>query len=201
MANGDALNVTSTRSNGMPDRIDYQFISELEGGCRTTGYVPAAKGRKSGVTIATGFDLGQRNEGDLRSLGLDARVIAAFRPYLGIKGAEAAALLKKNPLSISSIHARDIDQKVKAEHIRRVRYNYDSAAGNTVKFNDLPPAAQTVIMSVSFQYGPQLMVETPLFWKAVTTQNWVEAIEILNFFKDEHLTRRRREAALLESIQ
>lgn len=185
----------------MPDRIDYQFLSELEGGCRTVGYVPAPSDSTSGVTIATGFDLGQRNEGDLRSLGLDARVITAFRPYLGIKGAEAVALLKTNPLSISTIHARDIDQKVKAEHIRRVRYNYDSASGNTVKFNDLPSSVQTVIVSVSFQYGPQLMVRAPRFWKAVTTQNWTEAAETLRSFKDKYPTRRRREAVLLESMQ
>lgn len=185
----------------MPDRIDYKFLSELEGGCRTVGYVPAPSDSKSGVTIATGFDLGQRNESDLRSLGLDARVITAFKPYLGIKGAEAAALLKKIPLSISTIYARDIDLKVKAEHIRRVRYNYDSASGSTVRFNDLPSPAQTVIISVSFQYGPELMVRTPRFWKAVTTQNWKEATETLRSFNDKYSTRRRREAALLESIE
>ena len=54
----------------MSDSIDYSFLSELEGGSQTTGYVPAAGVSKSGVTIATGFDLGQRSEGDLKALGI-----------------------------------------------------------------------------------------------------------------------------------
>jgi len=33
----------------MPDKIDYKFLSDLEGGSKTQGYLPAA-----------GFDLGQR---------------------------------------------------------------------------------------------------------------------------------------------
>ena len=54
----------------MPENIDYNFLSDLEGGSKTTGYVPAAAVSKSGVTIATGFDLGQRDENDLKSLKL-----------------------------------------------------------------------------------------------------------------------------------
>jgi Bacterial toxin homologue of phage lysozyme, C-term len=46
-------------------RIDFDLISELEGGQRLEGYVPLDKqGRpslNSGVTIATGFDIGQRS--------------------------------------------------------------------------------------------------------------------------------------------
>ncbi len=39
----------------MPENIDYKFLSQLEGGSKTIGYVPAAAVSKSGVTIATGF--------------------------------------------------------------------------------------------------------------------------------------------------
>ena len=38
----------------MPENIDYKFLSQLEGGSKTIGYVPAAAVSKSGVTI--GFD-------------------------------------------------------------------------------------------------------------------------------------------------
>jgi hypothetical protein len=58
----------------MPDLIDYSFLSDLEGGRTTIGYVPAAAVSKSGVTIATGFDLGQRSEADLKRLGLPANL-------------------------------------------------------------------------------------------------------------------------------
>jgi hypothetical protein len=54
----------------MPENIDFAFLSGLEGGCKTTGYVPASSVSQSGVTIATGFDLGQRTEADLTRLGV-----------------------------------------------------------------------------------------------------------------------------------
>jgi hypothetical protein len=54
----------------MPESIDFAFLSSLEGGCKTTGYVPAGSVSQSGVTVATGFDLGQRTEADLTRLGI-----------------------------------------------------------------------------------------------------------------------------------
>ena len=67
----------------MPDKIDYKFIGELEGGRLTKGYVPAPTVSRSGVTIATGFDLGQRNENDLKSLNLSVGLIDKLKPYAG----------------------------------------------------------------------------------------------------------------------
>ncbi len=42
----------------MPENIDYKFLSDLEGGSKTIGYVPAVGVSISGVIIATpqGFD-------------------------------------------------------------------------------------------------------------------------------------------------
>jgi hypothetical protein len=71
----------------MPDKIDYDFISKLEGGRQTTGYVPDTNTSQSGVTIATGFDLGQRNENDLIALNLPQSLIDKLKPYLGKKQA------------------------------------------------------------------------------------------------------------------
>ena len=98
----------------MPENVDYKFLSNLEGGSKTTGYVPAASVSNSGVTIATGFDLGQRGESDLKSLKLDALLISKLKPYLGAKGASAQALLKKSPLLITSAQAQAIDKTVKS---------------------------------------------------------------------------------------
>jgi len=113
----------------MPENIDYDFIRNLEGGCKTTGYVPVSKKNKSGVTIATGFDLGQRNENDLKSLKLDATLITKFKPYLGVKGQDAEDLLKKSPLTISIAQAKSIDRKVKSTHITQLKIKYNSASG------------------------------------------------------------------------
>jgi len=185
----------------MPENIDYKFLSDLEGGSKIKGYVPAAGVSKSGVTIATGFDLGQRNENDLKSLNLNTVLITKLKPYLGIKSANAQALLKKTPLSISSTQAGAIDKAVKSAHIKKLKSKYDNATGNTKKFVDIPHQAQTVIASVSFQYGTGLNTRAPKFWKAVTSQTWTEAIKLLKAFGDAYPTRRKKEAALLEKIK
>ncbi len=185
----------------MPENIDYRFLSDLEGGSRTTGYVPAVGISKSGVTIATGFDLGQRSENDLKSLKLDAFLVAKLKPYLGTKGTNAQALIKKTPLTITLIQAQAIDKAVKSAHVTQLKLKYDTAVGNKKKFIDLPPQAQTVITSVSFQYGAGLNIRTPTFWKAVTSQDWPEAIKLLKTFGDSYPTRRKKEAALMEKIK
>ncbi len=185
----------------MPENIDYTFLSDLEGGSQTTGYVPAASVSKSGVTIATGFDLGQRGERDLASLKLDAVLIKTLSPYLGAKGARAKVLIDKSPLVITSAQAEEIDKAVKSAHVAQLKIKYDTAEGNKVKFTDLPSEAQTVITSVSFQYGVGLDRRTPQFWEAVTSQDWPEAIKILKDFRDAYPTRRKKEAMLLEEME
>jgi len=77
------------------ENIDYGFLSAREGGSRTIGYVPAASASRSGVTIATGFDLGQRGEDDLARLGLPSALIAKLKPYLGKRSQDAVDALKK----------------------------------------------------------------------------------------------------------
>lgn len=102
----------------MSEKIDYAFLSQLEGGSKTTGYVPAAGVSKSGVTVATGFDLGQRNEADLKALGLPSSLIAKLKPYLGKKSKDAQDALAKAPLTITASEAAAIDKAVKKSHVR-----------------------------------------------------------------------------------
>ena len=80
--------------------IDFGFIKELEG-FRLTGYVPKEKGKElgtSGVTIASGFDLGAHNINDLA--GLPEDLIQKFSPYLGLKGKEASNKASLNCISL-----------------------------------------------------------------------------------------------------
>lgn len=184
----------------MPLTIDDSFLSEQEGGRQTVGDVPAATKSKSGVTIATGFDLGQRSEADLKALALDAALISKLRPYCGATRKSAQALLKTKPLVITAAEAAAIDQASMLSHLRQVERKYNTTLGNSARFADLPAQAQTVIASVAMQYGPGLDSATPRFWKAVTTQDWREAISELRAFNDAYPTRRRREAELLAQI-
>lgn len=186
----------------MPDRIDYKFLSDLEGGCKTTGYVPAAALSKSGVTIATGFDLGQRSESDLTRLGLPAVLTIKLKPYLGKKGQDAATLLKKTPLVITADQGKVIDKTVKSAHVQSLKAKYISSPYNTAKkaFFDLPAEAQTAICSVSFQYGANLNLSAPKFWKAASAQDWPATVKVLKAFGDAYPTRRNKEAALLGKL-
>lgn len=186
----------------MPDNIDYKFLGDLEGGCETTGYVPASGVSKSGVTIATGFDLGQRSQSDLKSLGISATLISKLQPYLGKKAKEASDLLKKKPLKITAKEGQSIDKAVKSAHVKSLKTKYLNASENKGKtdFFSLPAEAQTVIASVSFQYGVNLDIAAPKFWKAASSQNWSEVVKILKNFGDAYPTRRKKEAAKLEKI-
>lgn len=185
----------------MAEKIDFKFLSDLEGGRNTKGYVPASGVSKSGVTIATGFDLGQRNEDDLKSLNLDKALILKLKPYLGVKAASAKALIKKSPLEITDSQAQAIDKAVKASHISQLKSKYNAAVGNKKKFASIPSQAQTVIASVSFQYGVNLKIRAPKFWNAATAQDWPKVIKILKSFGDAYPTRRKKEAALMEKIK
>lgn len=184
------------------DRIDYTFISKLEGGSRTQGYVPAAGASKSGVTIATGFDLGARNEHDLKSLGLSPALQTKLKPYLGLQSADATKKLKEKPLTITATEAATIDKAVKKQHVDLLVKNYLASPHNArkTKFFALPAEGQTVIASVSFQYGANLGRSAPKFWKAASSQDWKESVKILKNFGDKYPTRRKKEAALLEKI-
>ena len=132
---------------------------------------------------------------------LDSLLETKLKLYLGAKGVSAQALLKKLPLVITLAQSQTIDKAVKSAHVTQLKLKYDTAAGNKKKFINLPSQAQTVITSVSFQYGVGLNIRAPKFWKAVTSQDWSETIKILKSFGDAYPTRRKKEAALMEKIK
>ncbi len=190
--------------------VDWVFISGQEGWQLLDGYVLDPKAYpNSGVTIATGFDLGCRNEEDLDNLRLSEKLKSKFKDYLGKKGPDAHRIFNENKssgnkLSVSEPEANEIDCAVANDILNKLEKNYDSASG--IKFKDLLPSAQTVIASVAFQYGENIDEKAPRFWKHVTNQDWNEAIEELKNFttkkdkKGKMLDKKRRdaEADLLE---
>ena len=121
----------------MPVKIDYDFLSAREGGRKTKGYVPAASSSNSGVTIATGFDLGQRNKKDLRLLSLSSPLIKKLEPYLGLTGSDAVSFLSETPLTITAAQALRIDRAVKAMHLRRLKSAYNSVPGSKKRFEEI----------------------------------------------------------------
>lgn len=184
----------------MSNKIDYGFISTLEGGQHLKGYVPAENQSKSGVTVATGFDLGARNEQDLKKLSFTPTLINKLKPYLGMKSTVAMNFVRAKPLLLNKIEADTIDKAAKSSITALLVRKYNTAIKPPQKtFIFLPKEAQTVIASVYYQYG-DLSTEAPKFWKTVTSQDWTKAVDILNNFQDRHPTRRKKEAVLLKKI-
>lgn len=180
----------------MPLSVDFDFIHTLEGRRVLDGYVPDPDAGGSGVTIASGFDLGQRNPTDLERLGLSNDLCARCRPYLGLKGEEALRALSDEPLSVTDAEAASIDDATARSHLQELAAAFDAASSQP--FASLTPEQQTVIASVSFQYGVALWRRTPNFWRQITLGDWAAALMNLRDFGDRYPTRRNREADLLE---
>ena len=173
------------------NKIDWEFISELEGN-KLSGYVPDPAHSKSGVTIASGFDLGCRASEELiDEFGMLGCHLAN---YAGLKGYDAEEALEDMPISITQKEADMINEYAHEEALERIDSEWLKATGED--FSDLPPECQTVVASVSFQYG-YLKKATPNFWSQVINDDWEGAYENLRDFGDRYPTRRNKEADYL----
>lgn len=101
------------------------------------GYVPAPTVSRSGVTVATGFDLGQRNQNDLKNLNLPVGLVDKLKPYVGKTGRDGEDYLVKHPLTLSDSEADEIDRAVRRSHVTQLRQKYVCAADNKIKKTSL----------------------------------------------------------------
>lgn len=173
--------------------IDFNFIAELEG-FETKAYVPDPRKSKSGVTIASGFDLGHRTKSELRSM-LDDDLAEKLTPYIGMTKIKAWEFLQENPLAITEEEAKRINKASHKQAANRLAQAWNECA--YCEFSDLPINKATVVASVAFQYG-SLERKTPNFWRQVTQNDWRSALNNLRNFGDKYPTRRNKEADLLE---
>ena len=169
--------------------IDFDFILKQEG-FETTGYVPDAENSNSGVTIASGFDLGARVLKDLKGLPQD--IIDVLTPFLSLRGAEAQEVASN--LNVSEDQAKIINEFAKSEAITNLRTEWENTTGTS--FDDLSKEKATVLASVAFQYG-NLEKATPNFWKQTTSGDWEGAYNNLLNFGDRYDSRRKNEANYL----
>ena len=177
---------------------DFSFIQNLEG-TENQGYVPKDQDGKvlgkSGVTIASGFDLGQRKNADLK--GLPGDLIKKLQPYLGLKGQDALKLNAKD-LNLSDDEVAIVNKFAKNDSLEKLSSSFMKETGES--YYSIPKEAQTVVASVAFQYG-DLKTRTPKFWKAVTNGKWNDAIKELENFGDKYDKRRNKEADLLRKVR
>lgn len=172
--------------------INFKFISELEG-TEITGYVPNAGNSKSGASIASGFDIGQRTVNELGD-AFSTELADKLAPYAEATGEVAVALLERYPLEITELECDIINEYAHKQAVNRLKVAWPS---DSIPFNCLADECQTVIASVSFQYG-SLAKSAPNFWRQVTTGDWAGALKNLRNFGDAYNTRRNKEADYLE---
>jgi len=196
--NGDNLDSIGgdTLQGDDPDEtgIDWAFIGEREGDS-LKAYTLDPSESDSGVTIASGFDLGTRNEQDLKNMGLPESLIKKFKPYLGLKKQKAVDALKKAPMKIDAKEAAIVNKLVKKDETRKMTKVYGKE-----RLAKMTKRQRTVVASVFFQYNKGSPIFIRLVKAAVDSgkaSDWDKVEEELRNFKDEHPSRRIREANYL----
>ena len=173
--------------------IDFNFIADLEGvSCQ--GYVPDTKNSRSGVTIASGFDIGQRSESEIKR-AFSGDLCEKLLPYANKTKQAAIDALMAYPLSISQEEVQCINVYSYQDASQKL-YLIWQQASPIQSFELLSGQCQTVIASVAFQYG-DLSRRTPTFWRQVIQGQWQDAYENLRDFSDKYPSRRNKEADLL----
>ena len=189
--------------------IDTAFITQIlgrfEGKGHTRGYVPSRNGEPigaSGVTIATGLDLGQQSRASLKAMGIPEALINRFFPYLGAQKKEAQYILARQPLVLTPAEVETVDAAVHAKYI-------DETAGlfGRDAFAVAPREAQAVAVSLHYQFGIPYRKNSPALgnaWDAMQRGAYRGAAAYLrdpvgwSGSHRQYLERRQAEAALLE---
>lgn len=158
----------------------------------------------SGVTIAHGFDLGQRGRGEagrrsLRSWGMPTWLIEQLLPYMGIQREEARDFLLRNPLSYDASTMRFIDNRLYVGFANAAANAYNRVAGSQGAFDRLPAGARAAILSIGYQRPEWL---TPGNWghaamQAMFRGDYAEARRIIEGATPDYARRRREEASWL----
>ena len=198
--------------------IDFEFTHKSEGGSKLKGYVPYCDYKsvnnknnvicfgkevgtvigKSGVTIAAGFDLGQNNLHDLQKLNLPADLQLKLTPYLLKKKKPAFDFLKNNPLVISESESKLINRKKKELHAKQLQKKFNTYS--KANFEDLPKEIQTVLFSITYQYGLNATKTTlHSLWLAALSLEFDKMETILLRF-ETYKERRKKEAGLIKKM-
>jgi len=202
--------------------INYDFIytilAQYEGKAYTRGYIPCDGGTwfggldpykgepqgASGVTIATGVDLGQQTRVGLKSMGVSDETLAILDPYIGLQKKSAMQKLKEAPLAITPERVKEIDDAVHEHYIMGTALKFGRE-----NFEAAPKEVQAVAVSLCYQFGTPFRAVSPglgLAWEALRVDNYKEAALHLANPKgwsvdhQKYLSRRRQEAMLLNAI-
>jgi hypothetical protein len=173
--------------------VDFERISRWEGGQYLNGYIPIRGGvvyQNSGLTIATGYDLGQVDARELGSVGLDAATLAKLTPYTSMpfRNYTRAELLDYISRTIGApvpdipkAQADLLDKSSHGKHLSIAINIWDRAKSSLVPaYRSLPTPWQTVLLSRFFHAGTiSRLRRYSRFWTNATAGEWATAIAAL----------------------
>lgn len=195
------------------DKIkDFLRTPGIEGPAATVGYIPCRPTNYtghtdpdrykvfgvSGVTVATGFDLGQKTMRELQSdIKLPSDIIEILAPYVGLRGHAAIEKLHQKPLTLSCQAVDIIDGAFIPYYYKRwVEPVYNKEAA--IPFESIPERAQVVIYSILYQRGPGYVKRMPQCWGCFVDGDWNgAAYELMHGFWPDYRLRRKYEGEYL----
>ena len=179
----------------MTKNINWDFISELEGKGVNQAYVPSDN---SWVTVATGFDLKEKDADLLNEIGISEETTNLLSQFFGMSGAEAKEA--SADFSLTDEQVTEIDKASHNWYANQVKKTYESK-DHKVAWDDLSEAMQTVIASVGFQHGTSFTRKDGSemnFIKQARDNDWDALLANLRNFGDKYKSRRNLEADYLE---
>lgn len=185
------------------NKIDWQIVTNLEGGNQLKGYIPNNGGiviGRSGVTIAAGFDIGQHSIQEIKNMNLPSALEAKLLPYAyPLIKQNALDYLKSHPLSITYEESVAINAASHAVALAHLQVAYDDATGIKGAFYDLPANTQTALASFAFQVG-SIAKYNAAVWSDLTHFHWNDAVNKLQSMT-QYQDRRQTEANLIQGDQ
>jgi len=194
-------------------------LARFEGKAIAQGYIPCQQGTyyggdspdkgtplgASGVTIATGVDLGQQTMKGLAAMGISASTLSFLAPYIGLQKQDALKKLQSDPFALNAEQVEEIDQAVHNRYI-------DQAATifGREQFENAPKEVQAVAVSLHYQFGTPRRPDSPGLanaWANMQQGAYKEAAECLRdpeLWSVTHRTymqRRKAEAAILDEVR
>jgi hypothetical protein len=169
--------------------VNFDKLADFEGGQQLNAYIPGhtlgtkddggkVDGR-SGVTIATGFDIGQWTTADLvNKLLLPAFLRKKYERYCNkIRQSAVDELEKSGGLSVAKSEADSTDMQVQRFHLIAAIADWNDDPKPYKTFVALTTAQQTVILSRTYHQGIG-MAETKIaqkFYSAAQKGDWLTA--------------------------
>lgn len=190
--------------------IDWDFVKRLEKSRVLKGYVPKRKDGtvigNSGVTIATGVDLGSKDAYFLTHvLELPMYLVRHLYNYLGRKKEDAVKALELYPLHITESEAIVLDTAMGIYTLKELAKDWRKHTHTS--FTELPKEVRTVLFSLGYNFGVPLSKSLPHTFKTVMEaskqKDWRVFRRHLENFPSKNpelVNRRKEEAAYLKSL-